>query len=360
MTRALIAMSGGVDSSVAALLMKKRGYECIGVTMKLYDNGEIGLSNDHTCCSLEDVEDAREVAARLGMPYYVYNFAGRFKEEVIGRFVDAYLAGRTPNPCIDCNRYLKFGELFSKARDLGCDYVVTGHYARNVYDEKSGRYLLKKGLDPEKDQSYVLYSMTQEQLAHVQFPLGGLNKTETRELAAEAGLGNAQKNESQDICFVPDGKYADFIERFTGRKSPEGDFVDAEGNVLGRHKGIIRYTIGQRKHLGIALQKPAYVCRLNPEDNTVVLGSNDDLFVKELTASDVNFIPFDKLETPLEVTARVRYHQKEKPAVVYPLENGRIRLEFKEPQRAVTPGQAVVMYSEDTVIGGGIIEEGGR
>lgn len=352
-------MSGGVDSSVAALMMKKRGYECIGVTMKLYDNGEIGVCNDHTCCSVEDVEDARGVAARLDMPYYVYNFADRFREDVIDRFVDAYLNGRTPNPCIDCNRYLKFGELFAKAEDLGCEYVVTGHYARTEYDEKSGRYLLKKGLDPDKDQSYVLYSMTQDQLAHVQFPLGEYRKTETRELAAEAGLDTAQKHESQDICFVPDGKYADFIERFTGKKSPEGDFVDADGNVLGRHKGIIRYTIGQRKHLGIALQKPAYVCRVNADDNTVVLGSNDDLFVKELTAGDVNLIAVEKLQDPMEVTARVRYHQKEKPAVVYPLDGGRIRLEFKEPQRAVTPGQAVVMYSGDTVIGGGVIEQGG-
>lgn len=352
-------MSGGVDSSVAALMMKKSGYECIGVTMKLYDNGEIGVCSDHTCCSVEDAEDARGVASKLGMPFYVYNFADKFREDVIERFVDAYLHGRTPNPCIDCNRYLKFGELFSKARELGCEYVVTGHYARTEYNHESGRYLLKKGLDPKKDQSYVLYSMTQEQLAHVKFPLGSITKTETRKIADGAGLGTAQKNESQDICFVPDGKYAEFIERFMGRKSPEGDFVDEEGNVLGRHKGIIRYTVGQRKHLGIALQKPAYVCSVDPEKNTVTLGSNEDLFVKELTAGDVNFIAIEKLEGPLEVTARVRYHQKENPAVVYPLDDGRIRLEFKEPQRAVTPGQAVVMYDGDTVIGGGVIEQGG-
>ena len=233
---------------------------------------------------------------------------------------------------------------------------MTGHYARVRYDEDSGRYWLLKGKDPQKDQSYVLCQMTQEQLAHVQFPLGELSKAETRELAAAAGMENAEKHESQDICFVPDGKYADFIERFRGQVCPPGDFVDREGTVLGQHRGIIRYTIGQRKHLGIALQKPAYVCRIDPESNTVMLGSNEELFIRELTASDVNLIAVETIEQPMEVTARVRYHQKETPAVVEQIGENRIRLTFREPQRAITPGQSVVMYDGDVVIGGGVIE----
>lgn len=352
----MIAMSGGVDSSVAALLMKKRGYDCIGVTMKLYDNGEIAVCTDKTCCSAQDVEDARQVADRIDIPYYVYNFTGRFREEVIDRFIDAYEHGRTPNPCIDCNRFMKFGALFQKAEELGCSKVVTGHYVRVRYDEETGRYQLLKGLDPEKDQSYVLYQMTQEQLAHAAFPLGELTKAETRQLAEEAGMDNARKRESQDICFVPDGKYADFIEFFTGKQFPPGNFIDQEGNILGEHKGIIRYTIGQRKHLGIALQKPAYVCRINPEDNTVQLGSNEDLFTTELAAGDVNLIALEEIREPIEVLARVRYHQKEEPATVVQLDKNRIRLTFHKPQRAITPGQSVVMYQGDLVIGGGVIE----
>lgn len=356
MKRALIAMSGGVDSSVAALLMKQKGYDCVGVTMKLYDNGDIDVCSDKTCCSVRDVEDARQVADRIGIPYYVYNFTGDFREQVIGRFVDAYEHGQTPNPCIDCNRYMKFGGLFQKAVDLGCEFIVTGHYARVRFDEESGRYLLLKGLDQDKDQSYVLYQMTQEQLEHVQFPLGELSKNETRKLAEQAGMDNASKRESQDICFVPDGRYTEFIERFRGKPSVPGDYTDRQGNVLGQHKGIIHYTIGQRKHLGIALQKPMYVCRIDPERNTVILGSNEDLFTKELTAGEVNLISTEQIKEPMRVTARVRYHHKEQPATVVQITEDRIRLTFDEAQRAITPGQSVVMYQGDVVVGGGVIE----
>ena len=349
-------MSGGVDSSVAALLMKQKGYDCVGVTMKLYDNGDIDVCSDKTCCSVRDVEDARQVADRIGIPYYVYNFTGSFREQVIGRFVDAYEHGRTPNPCIDCNRYMKFGGLFQKAADLGCEYIVTGHYARVRFDEESGRYLLLKGLDQDKDQSYVLYQMTQEQLKCVQFPLGELSKSETRKLAEQAGMDNAAKRESQDICFVPDGRYTEFIEHFRGKPSVPGNYIDQQGNVLGQHKGIIHYTIGQRKHLGIALQKPMYVCRIDPESNTVMLGSNEDLFVRELEAKEVNLIAVERIDTPIRVTARVRYHHREQPATVVQIAEDRIRLVFDEAQRAITPGQSVVMYQGDVVVGGGVIE----
>ena len=251
--KALIAMSGGVDSSVSALMMLEQGYECTGVTMKLFANEDIGVSKANSCCSIDDVADARSVATSLGMPYYVFNFADRFERDVIDRFVDAYVNGRTPNPCIDCNRYLKFDQLFVRAQELSCDYVVTGHYAQISYDEAKGRYLLRKAVDPLKDQSYVLYSLTQEQLAHAMFPLGGLHKTQVREIAEKHGFVNAQKHDSQDICFIQTGTYADFIEARLGRKFKPGNFVDEAGNVLGRHKGIIHYTVGQRKGLGLAL-----------------------------------------------------------------------------------------------------------
>lgn len=254
--KALIAMSGGVDSSVAAFLMKEQGYECIGATMKLYQNDDIVINKEHTCCSLDDVEDARAVAHSMGMDHYVMNFKEHFKEQVMDKFVHCYECGITPNPCIDCNRYLKFEYLYQRAQELGMDYVVTGHYAQIVQDETTGRYLLKKAVDASKDQSYVLYSLTQDQLAHTQFPLGGMPKSETRAIAEAHGFVNAKKHDSQDICFVPDGNYAKFIEQHACKTYPEGDFVDVHGNVLGRHKGIIRYTIGQRKGLGLALKEP--------------------------------------------------------------------------------------------------------
>lgn len=353
--KAIIAMSGGVDSSVAAYLMKEKGYACIGVTMKLFQNDDVGVSREHSCCSLDDVEDARSVAYSLDMPYYVFNFADRFREDVIDGFIDAYENGRTPNPCIDCNRYLKFEKLFHRAKELSCDYVVTGHYAQIDFDEKTGRYLLKKAVDDTKDQSYVLYSMTQEQLAHVQFPLGGMKKADARKIAEAQGFINAAKHDSQDICFVQNGKYSDFIEQFTGKMYPEGDFVGTDGRVLGKHKGIIRYTVGQRKGLGIAFSQPMYVVKVDPAKNQVVLGTNEELFTTTLTAKDINLISVERIAEPMRVKAKVRYRHQEQWATVQQLDEDTIKVVFDEPQRAITSGQAVVMYDGDVVVGGGTI-----
>ena len=356
--KAIIAMSGGVDSSVAALLTVKEGFECIGATMKLfYDEDMVECCDvrENSCCSLEDVEDARSVCTSLGMRHYVFNFSDLFHTTVIDRFSGDYENGRTPNPCIDCNRHLKFDKLFLRAKELGFDYVVTGHYARIEYDKTLGRYLLKKALDDTKDQSYVLYAMTKEQLAHTRFPLGALRKTEVRDIAEQNGFVNARKHDSQDICFVQHGTYADFIKKQTGKDYPAGNFVDTDGNVLGRHKGIIYYTVGQHKGLGISSEQPWYVKAVRPEDNTVVLGRNEELFTSVLEAADINLIPIDRIDAPLRVSAKVRYRQKEQPATVTQIGDDRLRIEFDEPQRAITKGQAVVLYDGDTVVGGGTI-----
>lgn len=354
MKKALIAMSGGVDSSVAAALIKNAGYDCIGATMKLFSNEDAGIPREKTCCSLSDTEDARSVAARLGFDHFVFNFRGDFEREVISRFICAYENGQTPNPCIDCNRYIKFRSLFERARLLDCEYIVTGHYAR--IEHENGRYLLKKGLDESKDQSYVLYSMTQEELSHTLLPLGGLRKERVRELAEQYGFLNSKKPDSQDICFVPDGDYAAFIERHTGREYPPGDFVDESGRVLGTHRGIIRYTVGQRRGLGLALPEPMYVKYKDVENNRVVLAYDRGLYSETLTARDLNWIMFDA--PPAEFRAQVKTRYKAKPAdgTVTALENGRVKIVFDEPQRAVTPGQAAVLYQGDIVIGGGTIE----
>ena len=353
--KALIAMSGGVDSSVAAYLMQQRGFDCTGITLKLFDS-DTGLeAGEKTCCSLDDIEDARSVCRRLEIPHFVYNFKDSFSENVIARFIRAYETGCTPNPCIDCNRYIKFDKLIRRAEELGFDCVVTGHYARVLYDEKAGRWLLKKALDLSKDQSYVLYSLTQRQLSKTVFPLGEMTKDETRTLAEQTGFVNARKHDSQDICFVPDGDYARFIEEYTGKTYPCGDFVDENGNVLGEHKGIIRYTVGQRKGLGLALPHPMYVKEKNLAENKVVLCDNDALFSKELFAEDLNLISVEALTEPTRVNARVRYNQKEQPATVYPAGENTVRVVFDEPQRAVAKGQAVVLYQGDSVIGGATI-----
>lgn len=355
--KALIAMSGGVDSSVAAYLMRKQGYECIGATMKLYHNEDICIPKDHSCCSLDDVEDARAVAASMDIPYYVFNFSERFKEEVMDKFVHCYECGITPNPCIDCNRYLKFEYLYNRAKELGYDYIVTGHYAQIKYDASIGRYLLCKAVDASKDQSYVLYSLTQDQLAHTQFPLGGMPKSKTREIAEQQGFINAKKHDSQDICFVQNGNYAEFIEDYTKKTYPEGNFVDVHGNILGRHKGIIRYTIGQRKGLGLSLKEPMYVMEINTTDNTVVLGRDADLFTDTLIANDINLISVPRIDGEMRVKAKVRYRHTEQPATVTQIDDDTIKVVFDEPQRAITKGQAVVLYDGDIVVGGGTIVE---
>ena len=356
--KVMVAMSGGVDSSVALLLLKDE-YELTGVTLKLFDNGDIMLDRSKTCCSLSDVEDARSVARHYDVPYFVYNFGDKFKEQVVDRFNRAYMAGDTPNPCIDCNRFIKFDELLKRAMLLEQEYIATGHYAIREYDEASGRYLLKKAVDSTKDQTYVLYGLTQEQLKRTLFPLGKLTKVEARKLAEQCELVNADKPDSQDICFVPDGDYASFIERYTGEHFEAGDFVDMTGKVVGRHKGIIHYTIGQRKGLGVALGKPAYVVAKNVAENTVTLGDESDLYQKTLIADDLNWISIEQLTEPLRVKAKTRYKHAEQPAVISPLSDGRVFVEFDEPQRAITTGQAVVFYDGDLVVGGGRIAEAG-
>ena len=350
--KAIIAMSGGVDSSVAAYLMVQQGYDCAGATLKLYDNPQCSYPGHRACCT---PSDARSVAARLGMLYYVFPMQEKFHESVIDKFADTYLHGGTPNPCIDCNRFLKFSALLDKARELGCEYIASGHYARREQDPETGRFILRKGLDPTKDQSYVLYAMTQDQLAHTLFPLGTYTKKEIRQIAQEQGFINADKPDSQDICFVPDGDYASFIEQYTGQASEPGDFVDKEGKVLGKHKGQIHYTIGQRRGLGISAPESLYVCGKSLDTNKVILGGKDDLMSNYCYINDINLIPWDHLDKPIQCKVKTRYRQPEQPATVEQLGDDLIKITFQEPQRAVTPGQAAVLYDGDMVLGGGTI-----
>ena len=342
-SKALIAMSGGVDSSVAAWMTQQEGFVCVGATMQLLPD------------SPGDTRDAQAVAQRLDMPFHVLDCRDAFRQNVMEDFVRCYEAGLTPNPCVVCNRYLKFGLLLDAALQLECEYVVTGHYARIC--QENGRYLLKKAADPAKDQSYFLYSLTQYQLSHTRFPLGELTKEEARRIAETQCFINARKKDSQDICFIPDGDYVTFLQRFTGKHYAPGDFLDDTGKVVGRHCGAVAYTRGQRKGLGLAMGQPVYVTGKDMQRNTVTIGSNEALFSTTLVADDWNFFPFDRPNSPLRCKAKARSRMAEQPATVYPMENGSCRVVFEEPQRALTTGQAVVLYDGDIVIGGGTIRE---
>jgi len=349
----MVALSGGVDSSVAALLCKQQGYSCVGATMKLFDNEDIGLPREKSCCSLDDVEDARSVAYSLGMPFYVLDFTRDFAAQVIDRFIAAYQRGETPNPCIDCNRYMKFKKMLQRAQLMNIPYLATGHYAR--ISQKNDRWLLHKAVDETKDQSYVLACMTQAQLAATKLPLGGLRKSEIREIAAANGFINAHKRDSQDICFVPNGDYAAFIEQHTGTVYPPGEFRDLQNNVLGQHRGLIRYTVGQRKGLGISAPQPLYVHSKCAEKNTVTLCGNDGLFSSFLHANEFNFIACDSLEQPARVQAKIRYNHAAQPVTAQQISPDTVCVTFDEPQRAIAPGQACVLYDGDIVVGAGVI-----
>jgi tRNA-specific 2-thiouridylase len=354
--KVMLGMSGGVDSSVAAAVLLEKGYDVIGATMKIWSGDEDSKLTEGGCCSLSAVEDARSVADRLGIPYYVLNFEDVFEEKVINYFKDEYLEGKTPNPCIACNRYVKFDALLKKAVSMGIDYVATGHYAIIVYDEIAGRYLLKKSVSQKKDQTYALYNLTQQQLSRTLMPIGDYTKDQVREKAKELGLAVSSKPDSQEICFVEDNNYGRFIEENTNAKIVPGNFVDARGRILGRHKGIIHYTVGQRKGLGIALGKPMYVVGLDLKNNNVILGDDNEVFSSSLIADDMNFIAIESLKAPAKVKAKIRYSAKEADAEIFPLDDGRVKVVFELPQRAITPGQSIVFYSEDTVVGGGVIQ----
>ncbi|SEK27113.1 tRNA 2-thiouridine(34) synthase MnmA [Ruminococcus albus] len=356
--RVLAAMSGGVDSSAAVKLLLDEGYEVAGATMHLYNNEDIGI-REKTCCSLNDVEDARLVALKLGIDFHVFNFSDEFKSCVMDNFVDTYLAGGTPNPCIECNKHLKFGSFLDRAKLLGFDFIATGHYVTSHFDEASGRWLLKRSADRSKDQSYVLYGMTQEQLAHTLFPVGAMNKPEIRAIAEENGLINAHKRDSQDICFIPDGDYASFITERAGEQ-PEGDIVLSDDTVLGRHKGLIHYTIGQRRGVGVSYSEPLFVTAKDMASNRLIMGNAEQVCSKRLTAGDVNYITIDKLTSPLRCTAQTRYHQKDVPCTIYPTGENTAEVEFDVPHKAVSKGQSVVFYDGEYVIGGGTIEDSAR
>lgn len=355
--KVVVGMSGGVDSSVAAYLLKEQGYDVIGVTMKHFDDeAEDYVEREGGCCSLSSVEDARRVADKLGIPFYVLNFKESFKEKVIDYFVEEYMEGKTPNPCIACNKHIKFDEFLRRVKGIGADYVATGHYAKIEKDD-NGRYLLIRADDDKKDQTYALYNFTQEQLSETLMPCGGYTKDKIREIAKEIGLAVHNKKDSEEICFIPDNNHGKFISKVRPNGVREGNFVDKNGKILGKHKGIVYYTIGQRKGLGIALGMPVFVTDINPKTNEVVLGSEEDVFKTDLIAKDINFIPFDKLEGEITVTAKVRYLAKPSECTITPLEDGRVKVSFKEKQRAITKGQSVVFYDGNIVVGGGIIDE---
>jgi len=352
--KAMIAMSGGVDSSVVAYIMRSAGYDCVGAMLKLC--GE-ALPNADGCGTLSHAADARSVADRLGIPFTCIDATAQFRRDVIDPFVHSYESGQTPNPCVACNKHMKFGLLLQEALAAGCDVLATGHYAQITQNPETGRYLLHKAVDKNKDQTYFLAGLTQEQLSHLQFPLGAFSKEQVRQIAQEQGFLTAGKRDSQDICFVPSGDYVSFMRAYTGNTYPAGDYLDLQGNVVGRHNGAVSYTIGQRKGLHLAMGQPVYVCSKDMQKNTVTVGPESALYAKSLRANNWNWLPFPTLTEPLSVTAKVRYRHTEQPATVYPEENGFARVEFDIPQRAITAGQAVVLYQGDFVVGSGTIVE---
>lgn len=353
--KVVLGMSGGVDSSVAAYLLKEQGYDVIGVTMNVWPENKEFEQREGGCCSLSSVEDARRVAYKLDIPFYVLNFKDVFKKNVIDYFIDEYLQGRTPNPCIACNKFIKFDLFLQKAMSLGADYIATGHYCK--IEKQNDRYIVKKSTDLKKDQSYVLYNLTQFQLSHTLMPCGEYNKEKIREIAKEIGLSVHNKKDSEEICFVTDNDHGKFIKSEVPDKVYPGNFVDKNGNVLGRHKGIVYYTIGQRKGLGIALGRPVYVTDIIPVKNEVVLGNEEDIFKTDLIAKDINFIPFNELKEELQIEAKIRYTANPSPAIISPFPDGKIKLSFREKQRAITKGQSVAFYKDDLLLGGGIIDE---
>lgn len=355
--KVVVAMSGGVDSSLTAALLKDQGYEVIGVTMQIWPSDDPDKELDQGgCCSLSAVDDARRVADTLGIPFYVMNFRELFEQKVIDLFVQEYLVGRTPNPCIACNRHIKFGAFLDKALGLGSDYISTGHYARISYNKDRGRWVIGKAEDDRKDQTYALYNMSQEQLSRTLMPLGEYTKDEVRRMAASYNLKVANKPESQEICFVTDNDYHRFLREKVGGQISPGPFLDVQGNYLGQHQGLAYYTVGQRKGLGITFGEPMYVVALDDAKNAVILGRNAEVFSKTLVAYDNNFILYEALNAPLAVKAKIRYSARSAEAVISPENEGRVRVSFSEPQRAITPGQAVVYYEGNYVVGGGTIE----
>lgn len=356
MSRVVVGMSGGVDSSVAAWLLKKQGYDVIGVTMQIWQDEEPDLQEENGgCCGLSAVDDARRVAAALEIPYYVMNFKKEFQQNVIDYFTGEYLKGRTPNPCIACNRYVKWEALLERSLSIGAEYIATGHYAR-VEQLPNGRYTLRRSATLAKDQTYALYNLTQEQLKRTLMPVGVYSKDEIRAMAEEIGLLVADKPDSQDICFVPDGDYASFIKETSGQDIPEGNFVTPDGKVLGRHKGIIHYTVGQRKGLGLALGYPAFVLEIRPGTNEVVIGTYEESLTRTLRARQLNFMTVEDLTEPVRVFAKIRYNHKGAWCTVEKTGKDEILCTFDEPIRAVTPGQAVVLYDGEYVMGGGTIQ----
>ena len=352
--KVMLGMSGGVDSSSAAVLLLQQGYDVTGVTLKLRPNESVCSNISGGCCSLEDINDARRVAYKLGIDHIVMNFSDIFSHKVIDYFSSEYINGRTPNPCIACNQYIKFEAMLKRALMLNFDYIATGHYAATYFDENIKRWRLRKS-KCKKDQSYVLYGMTQNQLKHTLFPLADYEKEEIRKIADKHNLCVASKPDSQEICFVPDNNYASFIKNHTGKSFPTGNFIDNKGNVLGTHSGIINYTVGQRKNLGIALGKRMYVTKINVNDNTVTLGTEQEQFKKSLLANKLNFIPFDFPRQSLKIQAKIRYQAPPVSATIVPVNGDTVKVIFDEEQKAVSPGQSVVFYDGDDVIGGGII-----